>query len=85
MLRGVFGKMKLAMDNKLYYFVTGPSLDKEYGIAVIDRATGRNAVTMHFLRERAEAERLAMRLNEEQLSISVFCRAFLANALVDIL
>ena len=85
LLRGVFGKMKPAMDNKLHYFVTGPSLDKEYGIAVIDHATGHNAVTMHFFRERADAERLAMRLNEKQLSISVFCKAFLADALADIL
>lgn len=73
------------MDNKLHYFVTGPSFDKEFGITVIDHATGHNAVTMHFLRERAAAEHLAMRLNEEQLSISVFCKAFLADALVDIL
>ena len=73
------------MNNKRHYFVTGPSLDKEFGIAVTDYVTGHNAVTMYFLRERAAAEYLAMRLNEEQLSISVFCKAFLADALIDIL
>ena len=73
------------MHDKLHYFVIGPSLDNEYGIAAIDRITGHNAVTMHFLKEHADAEYLAMRLNEEQLSISVFCKAFSADALMDIL
>ena len=73
------------MFNSLRYFVTGPSLNNEYGIAVMDLATHRSAVTMQFLKRKADADRLVMRLNEEQVSISVFCKAFSRGVLTDIL
>ena len=73
------------MDNRLRYFVTGPSLDNEYGIAVMDHKTRRSAVTMQFLEKKADADRLVMRLNEEQVPISVFCKAFSSGVLSDIL
>ena len=71
--------------DRFLYSVTGPSLDNEYGIAITDHTTRHNAVTMHFLKRQAEAEYLVMRLNEEQLSISVFCKAFSIGVLMDIL
>ena len=69
------------MADKLQYFVTGPSYDGKYGIAVIDIANRRNAATMPYLKMRSDAEHMVMRLNEEQLSISVFCTAFSTGVL----
>lgn len=59
------------MFNSLRYFVTGPSLNNEYGIAVMDLATQHSAVTMQFLKRKADADHLVVRLNEEQVSVSV--------------
>ena len=72
------------MADKLQYFVTGPSYDGKYGIAVTDIANRRNAATMPYLRMRSDAEHVVIRLNKEQLSISVFCNAFSAGVLDDI-
>ena len=71
------------MGNVLYY-ITGPSLQEEYGIAAVDRSAGHNAVTMHFVKNRADAERLVKRLNELQTPISDFCEAFSDGILIQI-
>ena len=73
------------MFNSQRYFVTGPSLNNEYGIAVMDLTTHHSAVTMQFLKRKADADHLVVRLNEEQVSISVFCKAFSCGVLTDIL
>ncbi len=69
--------------NNTKYFVTGPSLDGMYGIAVIDHRTGDKAVVIHFLAHRAEAEQLARDFSKEQQSISEFCQSFLGGSHVE--
>ena len=69
--------------NNTEYFVTGPSFDDMYGIAVIDHRTGVKAVAMHFLGHRAAAEQLAEALSKEQRNISDFCQSFLDGSLVE--
>ena len=68
--------------NNIFYFVTGPSLDGLYGIAVVNHTTGEKAVAMHFLAHRAEAALLAEDLNKEQRPVSDFCQTFLNGSLV---
>ena len=65
------------------YFVTGPSLDGQFGIAVVDVSARQNAVTMHFLRSQVDAERLAERLNRDQKPIEGFCAEFLAGCILE--
>ena len=84
LFRGASGMKKRTMD-KLLYSVTGPSFNNEYGIAVVDRTTQHNAVTTQFLKKEEDAKYLVMRLNEEQMPISVFCKAFSIGVLMDIL
>ena len=69
------------MADKLQYFVTGPSYDGKYGIAVIDIAKRCNAATMPYLKMRSDAEHMVIRLNEKQVSIAVFCNAFSTGGL----
>ena len=68
----------------ILYYVTGSSLDKEFGIAAVDRAARHSAVTMPFIKSRADAERLAEKLNELQEPISGFCEAFSEGILMQI-
>ena len=69
--------------NNTEYFVTGPSFDGMYGIAVIDHRTGVKAVAMHFLVHRTAAEQLAEVLRKEQRTISAFCQSFLDGSLIE--
>ena len=72
------------MDN-IIYSVTGPSIDGMFGIAGSDQTTGENAVAMHFLANRLDAERLVEVLNVEQRRVSDFCNAFLSGDLKELI
>ena len=80
LLLGNSGMRNCDMNNVIGS-VTGPSIDGMYGIAVINQATGRKAVIIHFLTQQSDAERLTEILNEEQKSISEFCHAVLGGNL----
>ena len=77
-------EMRVSAMGNIFYFVTGPSLDRAYGIAAIDRMTRERAAVMHFLKHRADAELLTEQLNQAQLPIPEFCHAALLGDLLEL-
>ena len=64
---------------EIVYSVTGPSVDRKYGIVALDQRDSHCAVVMPFLQDYSDAKRFADALNMKQVSVSDFCDAFLAG------
>ena len=69
--------------SSIRYYYTGPSIDGKYGIAAKDNEHKHNAVTMHFIKDRATVELLVRRLNEKQMPVTDFCKVFSIGTLAD--
>lgn len=70
---------------EIVYFVTGPSVDRKYGIAALDQRDSHCAAVMPFWKDYSVAKRFADALNKKQVSVSDFCEGFLAGCLEELI
>lgn len=70
---------------EIVYSVTGPSVDRKYGIVALNQRDSHCAVVMPFLQDYSDAKRFADALNKKQVSVSDFCDAFLAGCFEELI